>query len=296
MEDAIALEGLTKRFGPTAGVFDLELRVAPGQIFGFLGPNGAGKTTTIRLLLSYLRPDAGTARVFGLDARRDAVALRRRIGYLPAEFNLYEHMTGHALIAYLARYREPGALARAHALSERLAIKLDGKIRHYSKGMKQKVALIQAMMHDPDLLILDEPTDGFDPLIQQEFHRLLVEARERGKTVFLSSHILSEVEQVCDRVAIIRAGELLAVEGIAALQARKVRLLNLVFDAPVDAREVRLPNATLRSQSGNQASFAYAGEARELLSALSALPVADFTLEPARLEEVFLGYYEAPRP
>ncbi|HEY9900735.1 MAG TPA: ABC transporter ATP-binding protein [Pantanalinema sp.] len=296
MTDAIALEGLTKRFGETAGVFGLDLHVAPGQIFGFLGPNGAGKTTTIRLLLSYLRPDAGSARVFGLDSRRDAVALRRRIGYLPAEFNLYEHMTGSDLLAYLSRYRPPGSLERARALAGRLGIKLDGRIRHYSKGMKQKVALIQAMMHDPDLLILDEPSDGFDPLIQQEFHHLLGEARERGKTVLLSSHILSEVEQLCDRVAIIRGGKLLAVEGVADLQARKVRLLNLTFDAPLDAREVGLPNATFRSQQGRHASFAYAGEARELLVALAALPVADFTLEPARLEEVFLGYYENPRP
>jgi ABC-2 type transport system ATP-binding protein len=277
-------------------VFGLDLRVAPGQIFGFLGPNGAGKTTTIRLLLSYLKPDAGSARVLGLDARRDAVALRRHIGYLPAEFNLYEPMTGHALIGYLARYRPPGSLSRAHDLAERLSIKLDGKIRHYSKGMKQKVALIQAMMHDPDLLILDEPSDGFDPLIQQEFHQMLREARTRGKTVFLSSHILSEVEQLCDKVAIIRGGKLLAVEEVAHLQARKVRLLNLVFDAPIDAREVRLPHATFRSQQGRQASFAYAGEGRELLAALAALPVSDFTLEPARLEEIFLGYYESPRP
>ncbi|MBO9540865.1 ABC transporter ATP-binding protein [bacterium] len=296
MTDAIALEGLTKRFGETTGVFGLDLRVAPGQIFGFLGPNGAGKTTTIRLLLSYLKPDAGTARVFGLDAQRDAVALRQRIGYLPAEFNLYEHMTGQALLTYLARYRPAGSLDRAHALAQRLNIKLDGRIRHYSKGMKQKVALIQAMMHDPDLLILDEPSDGFDPLIQQEFHHLLTEARARGKTVFLSSHILSEVEQLCDQVAIIRGGKLLAVEGIEHLQARKIRLLNLKFDAPLNARDLSLPNATFRSQQGQQASFAYAGEAKELLTALSALPVADFTLEPARLEEIFLGYYESPRP
>lgn len=295
MTDAIALEGLTKRFGPTSGVFGLDLRVAPGQIFGFLGPNGAGKTTSIRMLLAYLKPDSGRAMILGHDAQQEAVALRHRIGYLPAEFNLYEHMTGHELLGYLARYRAPGALDRAMQLATRLKITLDGKIRHYSKGMKQKVALIQAMMHDPELLILDEPSDGFDPLIQHEFHQLLVEARERGRTVFLSSHILSEVEQLCDRVAIIRAGKLLAVEDVAQLQARKIRMLNVKFDAALDARALSLPNATFRSQHGAQASFAYAGEARELLAALSALPVADFTLEPARLEEVFLGYYEAER-
>ncbi len=293
---AIETRGLTKRFTETTGVFDATLQVEAGLIFGFLGPNGAGKTTTIRMLLDYLRPDHGEALIFGMDCRRQARELRHRLGYLPAEFNLYEEMTGEDLLKYLAGYRPEGSLKRAHELAERLNIKLKGKIRQYSKGMKQKVALIQALMHDPDLMILDEPSDGFDPLIQQEFHQILLEARGRGKTIFLSSHILSEVEQICDRVAIIRQGKLLAVERIEDLQARKVRILNLTLDHALDAATLRIPQATLRSQQGLQASFTYAGSARALLSSLAEVPLADFTLEPARLEEIFLSYYEPQQP
>ncbi|MGE5707877.1 MAG: ABC transporter ATP-binding protein, partial [Bacteroidota bacterium] len=211
---AISTVGLTKAFSPTQGVFDLSLEVEEGQIFGFLGPNGSGKTTTIRLLLDYLRPDRGTASIFGLDCRLHSLPIRERIGYLPAEYRLYEGMTGWGLIEHFAGFRPPGTLERAHRLAERLSVRLDGKIKTFSKGMKQKLALIQALMHDPDLLLLDEPTDGFDPLIQDEFHRILSEARARGKTVFLSSHVLSEVEQLCDQVGIIRNGRLLAVETI----------------------------------------------------------------------------------
>ncbi|HEY9857611.1 MAG TPA: ABC transporter ATP-binding protein [Stenomitos sp.] len=296
MPYAIETRGLTKRFSDTAGVFGASLQVEAGLIFGFLGPNGAGKTTTIRMLLDYLRPDAGQALILGLDCHAQSRELRARIGYLPAEFNLYEEMTGEALLRYLAGYRPAGSLERAKVLAERLNIKLSGKIRQYSKGMKQKVALLQALMHDPDLMILDEPSDGFDPLIQQEFHQILLEAKGRGKTVFLSSHILSEVEQICDRVAIIRQGRLLAVQSIEELRAKKIRLLNLTFEHPVDAAALALPHATLRTQQGLHATFAFAGSARELLAALSQVPVADFTLEPARLEEIFLSYYEHQQP
>jgi ABC-2 type transport system ATP-binding protein len=293
MESAFAvdLRGLTKAFGPETGVFDLDLAIEPGRIFGFLGPNGAGKTTTIRMMLNYLRPDAGSASLLGLDCQREALALRQRIGYLPAEFRLYERETGWELLKYLAAYRGKATLERASELTERLNVRLEGRIKHYSKGMKQKLALIQAMMHDPELLILDEPTDGFDPLIQQEFHQLLLEARGRGRTVFLSSHALTEVEQVCDKVGIIRQGKLLAVEQVESLKARKLRILNLTFLQDVDAGAIALPHARLREQRERQASFAVSGEAAELLQALAALPIADFTLEPARLEDVFLEFY-----
>lgn len=290
---AIALRGLTRAFGARRGVFDLDLEVAPGQIFGFLGPNGAGKTTTLRLLLGYLRPDHGEARILGLDALRAPLSVRPHIGYLPAEFNLYEDMTGEALLRYLAGYRPAGTLARAHALAERLGLAMQGRIKHYSRGMKQKLALIQAMMHDPAVLILDEASSGFDPLVQRIFHGLLVEARARGRTVFLSSHLLSEVEEVCDRAAILRDGRLLAVESVADLRARKVRLLNVRFAPGVTAAAVALPGATLREHEGSRASYAVTGTAQALLSTLASLPVEDFSLEPARLEEVFLAYYGA---
>ncbi|HEY9724284.1 MAG TPA: ABC transporter ATP-binding protein [Oscillatoriaceae cyanobacterium] len=291
MKSAIELHQLTKAFSANTGVFALDLAVERGRIFGFLGPNGSGKTTTIRMMLSYLRPDSGQARLLGLDCQRDAIALRHRIGYLPAEFRLYERDTGWGLLRYLAHYRPAGSYERAKELAERLHVDLNGRIKHYSKGMKQKLALIQALMHDPELLILDEPTDGFDPLIQQEFHQMLIEARARGRTIFLSSHVLSEVEQLCDQVGIIRQGRLLTVERIEALRSRRLRILNIYFARELDAKTIDLPNARFRAQHGQQASFSYSGEAPALLPALEALPIMDFTLVPARLEDIFMEYY-----
>lgn len=288
---ALSLAALTKDFGGGRGVFGLSLALPEGQVLGFLGPNGAGKTTTIRLMLDYLRPDAGSAGALGLDCHRDAVALRRRIGYLPAEYRLYEDMTGEALLRYLASFRPAGSLERAHMLAERLGIALEGRVKLFSKGMKQKVALIQALMHDPELLILDEPTDGLDPLIQQEVRQILLDCRARGRSVFFSSHVLSEVEHLCDRVAIIREGRLLAIDDVESLRRKRVRLLTLTFDRDLDARTLDVPRAVLRAQHGRQATFAYAGAARELLTVLASLPIADFTLEAPRLDEAFLEYY-----
>jgi ABC-2 type transport system ATP-binding protein len=286
---AIALEGLTKRFGPDRGVFDVGFEVPQGAIFGFLGPNGAGKTTLIRLMLDYLRPEAGRATILGLDAQRDAVAIRRKLGYVPAELKLDEDGSALALLKYLAGYREAGALERARHLAQRLEIDPSLKIKTMSKGMKQKVALIQAMMHDPELLILDEPTEGLDPLMQHALHELLREAAGRGRTVFFSSHQLGEVELLCDQVAIIGKGKLLAHEAVATLRATRRRNLRVVLREPVP---VELPGATLVRQEGCVAELHYVGEAGALLPALAALPVLDFTLEPAPLEETFLGYYQ----
>jgi ABC-2 type transport system ATP-binding protein len=285
---AIALEGLTKRFGPDKGVFDVGFTVQAGEIFGFLGPNGAGKTTLIRLLLAYLHPDAGRASVLGLDCQQEPVAIRRRLGYVPAELKLDEDGSALALLKYLAGYRPAGALARARELAARLDLPLDAKIKTMSKGMKQKVALIQAMMHDPELLILDEPTEGLDPLMQHALHELLREAAARGRTVFFSSHQLGEVDALCDSVAIIGRGKLLANETVTALRARRRRILRLVLTEPVVPS---IAGATLVRQDGLHLTMHYTGEAAPLLGALAGLPLADFTLEPAPLEETFLEYY-----
>lgn len=291
MEKAITTNNLTKRFSATQGVFDLSFSVNRGQIFGFLGPNGAGKTTLIRLLLGYLRPDTGNASLLGADCGHASRAVRQQIGYLPAEYRLYEGETGWSLLRYLAGFRPAGTLERAKFLAEALELSLDGRIKHYSKGMKQKLALIQALMHDPNLLILDEPTDGFDPLIQQAFHRILLDARDRGKTVFLSSHVLSEVETVCDQVGIIRGGHLLAIEGIEELKRKRLKHLVLRFKEAFNPLECRIPGATLKSHTEDTATFAYQGVPKQLLDSLAGLPLADFTLEPAHLDEVFMEYY-----
>src|SRR5450759_2552483 len=235
MTSAVRLERMTKNYGKNRGVAELDLEVEPGCVFGFLGPNGAGKTTTIRVLLDLIRPTSGRALVFGLDSRRESIAIRRRSGYLPGELSLSCSLTWDETLLYFANLRggaDPGSL---RALRERLDFDGGKKVADLSTGNKRKLGLIQALMHRPELLILDEPTAGLDPLVQHEFHHLIEEAREAGQTVFLSSHVLPEVQRVCDRVAFVREGELVAVEDVAALTGRAVREVEVTFAAPVPA-------------------------------------------------------------
>jgi ABC-2 type transport system ATP-binding protein len=235
MADAIRTEGLTKFYGKVRGIEGLDLTVRVGEVFGYLGPNGAGKTTTIRLLLDLIRPTAGRAEVLGLDTRAASLQVRRRLGYLPGELHLYENMSGRELVRYLGALRGRDDRDHAAELAERLELDLDRPIKSLSKGNKQKVGLVQALAHRPELLVLDEPTSGLDPLVQHEFHRMLDEARRDGRTVLLSSHDLAEVEHIADRVGIIRSGRLVAVDAIADLKAKAVHRLELHFGGPVPA-------------------------------------------------------------
>ena len=228
----IVVESMTKSYGRRRGVVELTFDVRPGEIFGYLGPNGAGKTTTIRALLDLIRPTSGHAALFGMDSHRDAVAIHRRLGYLPGELKLYEGLTGAEYLRYLGSLRGGVPRGRVEALAERLDLDLGQRIRSLSHGNKQKVGLMQALMHEPELLVLDEPTQGLDPLIQREFSALMNETRERGRAVFLSSHVLPEVDRVCDRVAIIREGRLVAVEDIGDLKAKALRTLDIHFEHP----------------------------------------------------------------
>src|SRR5262249_46752141 len=212
MTAIIQTEKLTKSYGSHRGIIDLDLQVNEGEAFGFLGPNGAGKTTTIRTLLDHLRPTSGRATVFGIDTTADPVAIHRRLGYLPGEFALYDKLTGGQTLDYFANLRGLSDRSYQKDLIARLDVDPTRKFREYSKGNKQKIGLIIALQHKPDLLLLDEPTSGLDPLIQQEFYGVIREAKTEGRTVFLSSHILSEVEKTCDRVAIIRDGRLTRVD------------------------------------------------------------------------------------
>jgi beta-exotoxin I transport system ATP-binding protein len=238
---AIETEGLTKLYGAERGIEDVTLSVEPGEVFGFLGPNGAGKTTTIRTLLDLLHPSAGSARVFGLDSRRDSVAIRARLGNLPGDFGYGRQTRGREALALLARLRGVDDLSRAERLAERFRADLDRPLGRLSRGNRQKVGLILAAFHRPELLILDEPTGGLDPLMQEEFLALVREERERGAAVFLSSHELDEVERVCDRVGIIRGGRLIAVERVADLLGRTAqrRRVEVEFADPVELEEVR---------------------------------------------------------
>ena len=237
MTAVIELDGLTKRYGAARGIVDVDLEVNEGEVFGFLGPNGAGKTTTIRLVLDLIRPSSGSARVFSLDARRDATLIHARTGYMPGELALYDALTGAEMLRFAANLRGGVDWAFVEGLAQRLDCDLSRRIGTLSTGNKHKVGLIHALMHQPELLILDEPTSGLDPIVQQEFHRLLDEVRAEGRTVFLSSHILPEVEAVCDRVGIIREGRLATVLQVEALKESALNDLEFHFATEVPADE-----------------------------------------------------------
>ena len=233
MTAVIHTEQLTKSYGPHRGITELDLDVEEGEIFGFLGPNGAGKTTTMRVLLDLIRPTSGRAEVFGIETTADPVAIHRRIGYLPGEFDLYDRLTGADTIAYFANLRGGVDAGYVAELIERLDLDPSRRFKEYSKGNKQKVGLVVALQHRPDLLILDEPTSGLDPLVQRTFFDIVREARTEGRTVFLSSHIIDEVDRTCDRVAIIREGRLVQVDSIDAIRRLAFHHVELKFGAPV---------------------------------------------------------------
>jgi len=291
-DEAILTSRLTKSYGPVLALDHLDLEVRRGEIFGFLGPNGAGKTTAIRLFLDLLRPDSGQVTVLGLDPRTRGVELRRRVGYLPGDFTVDGNQTARQLLTYLGNLRGGIRRDRIEGLAERLDLDLDQKIRSLSKGNRQKVGLIQAFMHEPELLILDEPTSGLDPLMAREFLTMTLEARARGQTVFMSSHILSEVQKVADRAGIIRRGELIAVDEVEALRAKSLRRVEVAFDEPVDASafaDVRgvsdlvVEDGVLRCR--------LLGEADALVKAVARYRVRDFISEEPDLEELFFHYY-----
>ena len=292
MSAAAETAALTKFYGKQRGVAGLDLEVRHGEVFGFLGPNGAGKTTTIRLLLDLLRPSSGQARVLGLDSRRESLAIRRRSGYLPGELSLYGGLTGHETLRYFAKLRGGVDWSYVAQLQERLSCELDKKVADLSTGNRRKVGLIQALMHRPELLILDEPTSGLDPLVQHEFARLVDEARDAGQTVFLSSHVLPEVQRVCDRVAFVRAGELVAVENVDDLTGRAVRELEIVFARPVAAAALAgVAGVTAAADGDHGVLVTVAGPMAPLIQALAELEVVSLTSREPDLDDVFLTYY-----
>jgi ABC-2 type transport system ATP-binding protein len=288
----IRTEALTKSYGKARGVIDLDLNVEKGEVFGYLGPNGAGKTTTIRLLLGFLRPSAGKAALFGLDAFRDAVTIRKRLGNLPGEMSLYDNLTGAQFLRYFANLRGGVDWRYVEELAERLGADLSKKIRVYSHGNKQKIALLQAFMHKPELIILDEPTTGLDPLVQHVFYELVREAKSAGQTVFLSSHILPEVEQVCDRVGIIREGRLVAVETVPTLKVRALRRLEIIFDAPVPVDKfANLPGVRDVTMADNRIRCTVVGSLDSVIKTAAQFTVVNVISEEPSLEEVFLAFY-----
>jgi beta-exotoxin I transport system ATP-binding protein len=290
---AIETEQLTKFYGRHRGIEGVTMTVREGEVFGFLGPNGAGKTTTIRTLLDLLHPSAGSARILGLDSRRDSVAIRARLGNLPGDFGFGKHTSGREALTLLARLRGVRRLERAEELAARLRADLARPLGQLSRGNRQKVALILALFHRPELLIFDEPTSGLDPLMQEEFLALVGEERERGCTVFLSSHELDEVERVCDRVGIIREGRLIAVERVADLVGRTQRRVSVEFADAVDTGELlACPGVSALQADGGRVTFRVAGDPDPVLKALARHRVLDLEFAHPTLEEVFLTYYE----
>ncbi|MFP3914245.1 MAG: ABC transporter ATP-binding protein [Actinomycetota bacterium] len=292
MADALVTRGLTKHYGETLALDHLDMEVRAGEVFGFLGPNGAGKTTTIRLLLDILRPDEGSVRLLDLDPRRDGVELRRRIGYLPGDFVVDGRQTSRQLLTYLGNLRGGIPTDRVEQLAGRLELDLDTRIRSLSKGNRQKVGLVQAFMHDPELLILDEPTSGLDPIMAREFLTMVDEARRRGQTVFMSSHILSEVQQAANRAGIIRRGRLIAVDEVETLRAKAVRRVEITFSRPVaEEAFATVDGITDVSVEGPVLRCRLTGEADPLIKAAATHTVRDFISEEPDLEELFFHYY-----
>jgi ABC-2 type transport system ATP-binding protein len=297
---AITTAGLTKHYGrrtPIRALDALDITVREGEIFGFLGPNGAGKSTTIRLLLGYLHPTAGTGTVLGLDCVRDTVAIRRRIGYLPGGIALYDSMTGERLLDYLGELTGRPMVRRAE-LCDRLELSprtLRRLVRDYSRGMRQKIGIVQALQHDPELAILDEPTEGLDPLMQRAFYAILDDLKAAGRTVFFSSHVLSEVERVCDRVAIIRRGRLVAMEEIAGLLARHKRHVQMRLDGPPPPL-AGVPGVSGIDTADGRLACHVDGDIRPFLTAIAGAPIVDLAIEPAHLEDAFLEFYEEAEP
>jgi len=290
--DVIRLHALTKRYDGTRGVTGLDLAVARGEIFGYLGPNGAGKTTTIRLLLDFLRPTSGRAEIFGLDPRRDAVAIRRRLGFVPGDVRLYERLTARELTDFAARVRGVDTHTERDALARRFELDLDRPIRELSRGNKQKVALVQAFAHRPELLVLDEPTSGLDPLMQQEFLALLRETADAGRTVFLSSHDLAEVQQIAERVAVLREGELVLVDTVERLRSRALTRVEATFaSAPPPSAFAGIRGVHELERHGNAVLFALDGSADALVKALARFEVLTLDSREADLEDVFLTLY-----
>ena len=285
--DIIEIKNLTKYYGKIKGIEDVTFSVKKGEIFGFLGPNGAGKTTTIRTLLGFLKPTSGNAYIFGLDIDEDGIEIKQDVGYIPGDLNLYGHLTGRQFLNYFTSLRD----SDMYLLDELLSIfevPLDRKIKGYSKGMKQKLGIIQAFMHDPELVVMDEPTAGLDPLLQQEFYKFLKKEKKKGRTMFFSSHILSEVDKVCDRVAIIRSGRLVALEDVDTLKNKKGKIIRVKikekpskFKGP---KQIKVKDGWIQ--------FVASDDIDRWIKKLAKYTILDIEINDFSLEDIFMRYYE----
>ena len=290
----IETSGLTKYYGDTPGIIDLDLEVSEGEVFGFIGPNGAGKSSTIRTLLNFLFPTSGSGTILGLDIIKGSLEIRTRTGYLPGDLSMYETMTARELLTYFANLRKVDTSVRMQELADRFELDLDRKIKDYSTGNRQKVGIVNAFMPDPELFVLDEPTAGLDPLMQQEFQEMIGEVRDEGRTVFLSSHILPEVERIADRVGIVRQGRLIAVDSVEAFKAKAHRSVTIQFAAPVEASAFAGLESVASVETRNDGtvlSLTVKGSMDAVVKAAARYDVLSVATRSGELEEVFLSYY-----
>lgn len=289
--DVIIVENLTKDYGNQKGIFTVDFRVKSGEILGFLGPNGAGKTTTIRHLMGFLKPDKGICKINNLDCLKDSANIQQNLGYLPGEISFFDDMRGMELIRYIGSLRGMKDYSKAEKLIERFELDTKGKIKKMSKGMKQKVGLVCAFMHNPQVLILDEPTSGLDPLMQNRFVELVMEEKQQGKTILMSSHMFDEIEKTCERVVIIKLGHIVTVEKIETLKSQQIKTYNISFSSNEDAEKFlnEIPNANLVSDRSVKVCFK--GDINEFIKILSKYKITSFDSEKQNLEQIFMHYY-----
>lgn len=293
-QPAIKLEGLTKRYPNSTvdALHDVSLSVMPGQIFGFLGPNGAGKSTTITMLVGLMKPTRGIARIFGKDTEHYSLDIRKDVGYLTGDMALDKALTGWQQLEYIGSLRGNFDKTYVRELAKRLDSDLTKKIKSLSRGNRQKVGLIAALMHKPKLLILDEPTSGLDPLIQIEFNNILLEHKKAGGTAFISSHVLSEVQELCDQVAIIRKGKLVANKPLIEIVSEAPKHVRFTSTAPDPTKHIKNLKGVSQLKTNGGVSFMYKGSADALIKALSQIPITDLHITDTDLEEIFRKYYE----
>jgi ABC-2 type transport system ATP-binding protein len=288
--ESIEINNLTKYYGKERGIIDVNLKIEEGEVFGFIGPNGAGKSTTIRTILNFIYPSSGSAKILGMDCVKDSKRIRKDIGYLPSEVNYYDDMKVIDLLRYSARFYKKDCNEKIKSLAQRLELDLDRNIEDLSFGNKKKVAIVQALLHSPKILILDEPTSGLDPLMQNEFFEILKEENKSGTTIFFSSHILSEVEKICDKVAIIKEGRILKVESIENLRKNKFKNIRIELLKPEDI-DIKVPGIIQINRINKTLSILFNGNVKELLGTLSKIDFENIWIEEPTLEEIFMHYY-----
>ena len=289
--NVIEIRQLTKDYGNNRGIFDVSLSVKKGEVFGFLGPNGAGKSTTIRHLMGFIQADQGSCQINGLDCLRDHARIQQALGYLPGEIAFMDDMTGLEFIKFMAKMKGMTDLTKAYELMERFELNPQGKIKKMSKGMKQKIGIICAFMHDPELLILDEPSSGLDPLMQNRFIELVLEEKQRGKTIFMSSHIFAEIERTCDRTAMIKDGRLISIEELQTLKASKHKTYQITFATQELVEQFMDEGFECKQVESNVIKVVPRNNLNYLLATLSRYDIIDLDITKPTLEELFLHFY-----